>query len=182
MKKILIALLLLGSIFANSFAQEYDVVEVGEEVNTQVNEVYLSVGTISALQLGFDLFATVFSLGTADTNQGSLPVTFTAGYNRYLNDDHLGLGGFITYERMMGTNVITLQGKIIGQYGWEHFKLYHAFGLGAGLLFGNTDTQIIPAFDLTVLGIKFDFENFNIFSDFAIGTSPLVKLGASYKF
>ena len=182
MKKIIIALLLLGSIFANTFAQEYDVVEVGEEVNTQVNEVYLSVGTISVLQLGLDLFATMFSLGTADTSEGSLPVSFAAGYNRYLNDNHLGLGGFITYERMMGTNVITVQGKITGQYGWEHFKLYHAFGLGAGVFFGNTDTQIIPALDLTVVGIKFDFDNFNIYSDFALGTSPLVKLGASYKF
>ena len=182
MKKIIIALMLLGSIFANIFAQEYDVVEVGEEVNTQVNEVYLSVGTISVLQLGLDLFATMFSLGTADTSEGSLPVSFAAGYNRYLNDNHLGLGGFITYERMMGTNVITVQGKITGQYGWEHFKLYHAFGLGAGVFFGNTDTQIIPALDLTVVGIKFDFDNFNIYSDFALGTSPLVKLGASYKF
>ena len=52
MKKIIIALILVGTICANIFAQEYDIVEAGEE--TQVsknNEVYLSVGMPSFLGL-----------------------------------------------------------------------------------------------------------------------------------
>ena len=182
MKKILIALMLLGAICANTFAQEYDVVEVGEEVNTKVNEIYLSVGTASVLQVGMDILITLFSLGTADPSEGSLPVGFSAGYNRYLCDNHLGLGGFMTYERVMGMNIFTAQAKITGQYGWEHFKFYHAFGAGVGGVFGNSDTQIIPAVDFTVLGLKVDFENFNIYSDFALGTSSIVKVGASFKF
>ena len=182
MKKIIIALMLLGAICANTFAQEYDIVEAGEEVSTNANEVYVSVGTMSCLQLGMDILISMFSLGYADPSEGSIPVGFVVGYNRYLSDNHLGLGGFVTYERMMGMNVFTMQAKITGQYGWEHFKIYHAFGIGAGCFFGDSDAQIVPAFDLTVVGIKFDFDNFNIYSDLAIGTTPIVKLGASYKF
>ena len=182
MKKILIALMLLGAICANTFAQEYDVVEVGEEVNTRVNEVYLSVGTMSALQVGMDILISMFSLGYVDPSEGSLPVGFSAGYNRYLCDNHLGLGGFVTYERIMGMNVFSAQAKITGQYGWEHFKLYHAFGAGVGGFFGGSENQFLPAFDLTVIGMKVDFEHFNIYTDFALGTSSMIKLGAAFKF
>ena len=181
MKKIIIALILLGAVCANTFAQEYDVVETGEEVNTKLNEVYLSVGTISALQVSMDILISLFSLGTADTSEGSLPVGFVAGYNRYFSDN-VALGGFVTYERVMGMNIFTAQGKIIGQYGWEHFKFYHAFALGIGGVFGDSVNQAIPALDLTVVGIKVDFENFSIFSDFALGATPLLKAGASFKF
>ena len=50
MKKILIALMILGTISANIFAQEYDIVETGEEVKLYNNEVYLTVGTPSLMQ------------------------------------------------------------------------------------------------------------------------------------
>ena len=52
MKKILIALIILGTICANTFAQEYDVVEVGEESKIAfTNEAYLTVGTPSFVGL-----------------------------------------------------------------------------------------------------------------------------------
>ena len=56
MKKLIIALLLLGSIFANTFAQEYDVVEVGEEVDFNHSEVYATAGIPSFLGLFLGMF------------------------------------------------------------------------------------------------------------------------------
>ena len=180
MKKIIIALLLLGSIFANSFAQEYDVVEVGEEVSGNTNEVYLTAGTNSALP--FALTVITFGLITLGENKEIMPVTFTAGYNHYFNDEHLGVGGFVSYEQFFGMNLVSLQAKITGQYGWEHVKLYHAFSLGAAGIFGNSSPQVIPMFNLTWLGLKFDFDKWNIFIDSSIGSTALLQLGASFKF
>ena len=181
MKKILIALMLLGAICANTFAQEYDVVEVGEEITVNPNEVYLSVGTPSTLQIFGNLFAAIFTLGQADIDS-FMPVTFTAGYNHYFCDNHLGVGGYVSYEQLFGSNMFTTQAKITGQYGWEHFKIYHSFSAGAMGILGNSSPQVIPMFDLTWLGLKLDFDNWNIFIDSSIGCTAFIKAGASFKF
>ena len=180
MKKIIIALLLLGSIFANSFAQEYDVVEVGEEVSGHTNEVYLSAGSLS----GLSFILLVGSLGLIAANkEESVPLCFTAGYNHYFRDEHLGVGGFISYEPTFGMNMLSLQAKITGQYGWERFKIYHSLSAGAMVLgIGDSGPQVIPMFNLTWLGLKFDFDKWNIFIDSSIGSTALLQLGASFKF
>ena len=69
MKKILIALMLLGAICANSFAQEYDIVETGDEVRTFDNEVYLTVGTPSLVGLFAGMFGAI-AQGIADSVNG----------------------------------------------------------------------------------------------------------------
>ena len=107
-----------------------------------------------------------------------MPVTFTAGYNHYFCDNHLGLGGLVSYERFLNSNLITTQAKITGQYGWEHFKMYHSFS--AGVMFTSSGANFIA--DLTYLGLKFDFQDFNIFVEASIPTTALLKVGASYKF
>ena len=180
MKKILIALMLLGSIFANTFAQEYDVVEVGEEVTKNPNEVYVTTGIMS----GLSFILLVGSLGLIAANKDeSVPLHFSAGYNHYFCDNHLGVGGFISYEPTFGLNMLSAQAKITGQYGWEHFKIYHAFSAGvmAMGLFGDSSPQVIPMADITWLGLKLDYENWNVFIDSSI-TSSLLRVGASYKF
>ena len=85
MKKTIISLLLLLSIAAGVFAQGYDVVEAGEEFDYKTDEVYLTVGTPSAVQVLGAAFLVIFSLGTVDLEKqgSSVPVSFTAGYNHY---------------------------------------------------------------------------------------------------
>ena len=179
MKKIIIALMLLGAICANTFAQEYDIVEAGEEIDLGLNdEVYLSVGSISGINILGTMFAAIFSFGQFDPSENSMPVTFTGGYNHYFCDNHLGVGGMISYENVFGNNFFTGQAKITGQYGWEHFKLYHSLSLGLAMM----DSEPFFAFDITFLGLKLDFENFNIFFETAGPMTGLVKIGASYKF
>jgi hypothetical protein len=180
MKKIIIALLILGTICANTFAQEYEVIEAGQEVSGNTNEVYLTAGTMS----GLSFILLVGSLGLIAANkEEAVPLCFTAGYNHYFSDEHLGVGGFISYEPTFGMNMLSLQAKITGQYGWEHFKIYHSFSAGAMVLgIGNSSPQVIPMFNLTWLGLKFDFDKWNIFIDSSIGSTALLQLGASYKF
>ena len=184
MKKIIIALMLLGTICANTFAQEYDVVEAGEEFNANVNEVYVSAGSVSAINVFSTMFLAIFSFGQIDMDEiGGLPVTFTAGYNHYFKDNHLGVGGMLSYENVFGNNFLTLQGKITGQYGWEHFKIYHSASLGMALFAGSTmGVQPLIGFDFTLVGLKVDFKDFNIFAEVAAPMTGLIKLGASYKF
>ncbi len=179
MKKLLISLLLLGSVFANTFAQAYDVVEAGEDYNDKANEVYFSVGTTSTLPIAL----TVVTFGLITMGEGeSIPVTFMGGYNHFFSDDHFGVGGFVTYERAFGCNIVTAQAEITGQYGWEHVKFFHSLSLGVGVLTNGSDPGFFPAFDLTLLGVKFNFTNFNIFVDFSLPTTSILKIGASYKF
>ncbi len=177
MKKILIALMLLGAICANTFAQEYDIIEAGEEITVNPNEVYLSVGTPSTLQIFGNLFAAIFSLGQADIDS-FMPVTFTAGYNHYFCDNHLGVGGYVSYEQLFGSNMFTTQAKITGQYGWEHFKIYHSASAGVMIVSGGANFIA----DLTYLGLKADFEDFNIFVEASFPATAILKIGASYKF
>ena len=179
MKKIIIALLILGTICVNTFAQAYDVVEAGEEVDINNNEVYLTVGTMS----GLSFILLVGSLGLVAVNkEDSVPICFTAGYNHYFCDEHLGVGGYISYEPTFGLNMLSLQAKITGQYRWEHFMILHSFSAGAMGILGNSSPQVIPMFVLTWLGLKLDFDNWNIFIDSSIGCTAFIKAGASFKF
>ena len=179
MKKIILALVLMGAICANTFAQAYDVVEAGEEVDINNNEVYLTVGTMS----GLSFILLIGSLGLVAVNkEESVPICFTAGYNHYFCDEHLGVGGYISYEPTFGLNMLSLQAKITGQYGWEHFKIYHSFSAGAMGILGNSSPQVIPMLDLTWLGLKLDFDNWNIFIDSSLGCTAFIKAGASFKF
>ena len=66
MKKIIIALLILGTICANTFAQEYEVVEAGELDNFNNNEVYLTAGMPSFLGLFSGLFVALGEAGASD--------------------------------------------------------------------------------------------------------------------
>ena len=59
MKKILIALILMGAVFTNIFAQGYDVVEAGEKDEFNHSEVYLTGGTISFVGLFSGLFVAI---------------------------------------------------------------------------------------------------------------------------
>ncbi len=189
MKKIIIALMLLGAICANTFAQEYDIVEVGEEVNFNHNEVYLTAGMPSFLGLFSGMFVAIFEgIGQAASNSGQSAETkksgdvafsLTGGYNYFFNEN-FGVGAFASYEKFSSLQLITLQAKVTGQYGWEHFKIYHA--LSGGVLMAPGGDKPSFAFDLTYLGLKLDFDNWNIFVDASIPTTAIIKAGASFKF
>ncbi len=198
MKKILIALMLLGAICANTFAQEYDVIEVGEEVNFNHNEVYLTAGMPSFLGLFSGMFVAIFEgIGQAANNSsnsggsgnsgqsaetkksGDVAFSLTGGYNYYFNEN-FAVGAFASYEKFSSLQLITLQAKVTGQYGWEHFKIYHA--LSGGVLMAPGANKPSFAFDLTYLGLKLDFDNWNIFVDASIPTTAIIKAGASFKF
>ena len=199
MKKIIIALLLLGTICVNSFAQGYDIIEAGEEVNFNHNEVYLGVGTVSGIGLivgGAGLVVKGLFEGlskkassknnSTETNEAaeqesskSNEIMFgaVAGYNYYFNQN-FGVGAYASYEIFDLYKCFTLQAKVTAQYGWEHFKIYQS--LSAGIMMAGDKPNFIG--DLTYLGLKVDFDNWNVFVDFSIQTTSLVKVGASYKF
>ena len=189
MKKIIIALLLLGSIFANTFAQEYDIVEAGEMVDFNNNEVYLSVGMPSFLGLFSGMFVAIFE-GIAEAGNNSngnsgeskkndAAFSVAGGYNYYFTEN-IGLGAIATYEKFSSLNLMSLQAKVTAQYGWEHFKIYHAASGGIMFIPGNDKPNFI--FDVTYLGLKLDFEDWNLFVDASIPSTGIIKAGASFKF
>ena len=189
MKKIIIALLLLGSIFANTFAQEYDVIEVGEEVDFNSSEIYVAAGLPSFIGLFSGLFV---ALGeglaeslNGDKNSGEeqkkneSAFSLAAGYNYYFTEN-FGVGAIATYEKFSSISLMSLQAKVTGQYGWEHFKFYHAASAGIMFIPGGDKPNFI--FDVTYLGLKLDFENWNVFVDASFPATGIIKVGASYKF
>ena len=188
MKKLLITLLLLSTVFASTFAQGYDVIEAGEEVDFNHNEVYLSVGTCSGLGFIVGIFG---NAGKAisdsikkkngqevEESEDYLPLSFTAGYTYFFNET-FGLGAYASYEKFGVIDFFTAQAKVTAQYGWDHFKFYQALSVGALMIPGS---DISPIFDLTYLGLKGDFENFTVFLEASIPSTAFVKIGASYKF
>ena len=189
MKKIIIALLILGTICVNTFAQEYDVVEVGEEVDFNHSEVYATAGIPSFLGLFLGMFSALGegiakSLGqnnnSGEEQQKKESVfSLAAGYNYYFTEN-FGVGGIVTYENFSGLSLMTAQAKVIGQYGWEHFKFYHS--ASAGIMFSPQGDKPNFIFDVTYLGLKLDFENWNVFVDASIPATGIIKVGASYKF
>ncbi|MBO4533137.1 MAG: hypothetical protein J5726_05505 [Treponema sp.] len=198
MKKILIALMLLGAICANSFAQGYDIVEAGDEVDFNHNEVYLTAGLPSFVGLFSGMFIAIFKglaeagnqaangngegSGSSSGSSKSDDVAFTVsgGYNYYFNE-YIGLGAFASYEKFSDLNIITLQAKVTTQYGWEHFKFYHALSGGMAMLPGSS-SGVTGIFDVTLLGIKADFDNWNIFAEVSVPATGMIKAGASFKF
>jgi hypothetical protein len=191
MKKTIISFLLLLSVAAGAFAQAYDVVEAGEEVDFNHSEVYLSAGMPSFLGIFSGIFVAIGQgLAEAANNKNnggestepkkSDPAfTVTAGYNYYFNE-HFAIGAFASYEKFSVLNLITTQAKITGQYGWEHFKIYHSASAGILMVPGGGKPSF--AFDVTYLGLKVDFKDWNIFVDASIPMTGIIKAGASFKF
>ena len=191
MKKTIISFLLLLSVAAGAFAQAYDVVEAGEEVDFNHSEVYLSAGMPSFVGLFSGIFVAI-GQGLAEAannkNKGgestepkkSDPAfTVTAGYNYYFNE-HFAIGAFASYEKFSVLNLITTQAKITAQYGWEHFKIYHSASAGILMVPGAGKPSF--AFDVTYLGLKVDFKDWNVFVDASFPMSGIIKAGASFKF
>ena len=184
MKKMTLFLLLITLSFGKVFAQENDFAPISLDEKT--NEVYLSVGTSSLAGLFSGLFVSIFK-GIAETanpdgneNKSNDAAAFSiaAGYNHFFWN-RLGVGGFINYENSFGLNLLAFQAKITGQYGFTHVKFYHSVS-GGVLVAGEGGAA--PMFDVTLLGIKADFENFNIFIEGSLPSTGILKLGASYKF
>ncbi len=182
MKKIIMTFMLISFAFAGLFAQEADAFESEKKVKNN-NEVYLTVGTVSFVGLFSGTFLAIAdALANYDNDEKvekeTYAISCTAGYNHFFWD-HLGVGGFVSYESFQPLNLITVQAKVTGQYGWEHFKIYHA--VSGGVLF-VPDGGVSPVFDVTVLGLKADFERFNIFVEGNFPSTAILKAGASFKF
>ena len=189
MKKLIIALLLMGSIFANTFAQEYDDVEAGEMVDFNNNEMYFSAGIPSFIGLFSGMFVALgeaFAEALSDNNEegnskksNDSAFSVAGGYNYYFTEN-FGLGAMATYEKIASISLLSLQAKITAQYGWEHFKIYHAASAGIMFIPGASAPNLI--FDITYLGLKLDFEDWNVFVDASFPSTGIIKAGASYKF
>jgi len=190
MKKIVFMLLIFTVLFGKAFAQEDEFVEfdivTSDFPDLKTNEIYFSAGSASYVGIFSGIFAAIAtSIVTAtsedknDDSEHDPSFSFALGYNHYFWD-HLGVGGFVNYENTLGLNFLTFQAKITGQYGFEHFKFYHA--LSGGILCVPGAEGIAPVFDVTLLGLKADFERFSIFIETCAPTTAILKLGASYKF
>ncbi len=205
MKKIILSILLVTTIFAGAFAQGYDVVEAGDEVNFNHNEVYLTAGMPSFVGFFSGMFVAIFQgiaesinnsengegsgegsggssgSGSSGSNKEAAAFTISGGYN-YFFTENFGLGAFASYEKFDTINLMTVQAKVTAQYGWEHFKFYHA--VSGGILFapGIGNSGVSGVFDVTLLGLKADFDNWNVFVEASIPSTGMLKAGASFKF
>ena len=192
MKKFVFVLLIFTVLFGKAFAQENEFVDV--EIDTSIpsalktNEVYVTAGSTSFVGLFSGVF---YALATAIANSNTSPedrdnqksdapaFSLSAGYNHFFWNA-FGVGGFVNYENALGLNILTFQAKLTGQYGFEHFKFYHS--ISGGILCVPGTDGVAPVFDVTLLGLKLDFDQFNIFVETCMPSTALLKIGASYKF
>ena len=189
MKKLIVFLfifsLFIGNIFASEPSRPKRESDNNKNNSILKNEGYISIGTVSCAGLFSGLF---FSVADAiadsineEENDDEEPFeafSLGLGYNLFLFD-HLGLGGFLNFERFGELNLVSAQLKLTGQYGFRHFKFYHA--ASGGVMF-ITDGAFCPVFDITLLGLKLDFDDFNIFLEGCLPTTAFLKLGFSYYF
>ena len=182
MKK-LIAIIFLFSIFiGNAFSE----VSIDSENNLIKNEAYISVGTISCVGLFGGVFNSIAdsiseardSSGSADDDEPFEAFSIGLGYNLFLLD-FLGFGGFFNVERFGQLTLLSTQAKITAQYGWKRFKFYHS--VSGGVLF-ISDVAISPIFDVTLLGLKLDFDSCNIFLEASLPSTAFLKIGYAYCF
>ena len=181
MKRLIVILFIFSLIIGNLFCEE-----TGKRDSDIKNEAYLSIGTVSGIGLISGMaFAITDAIGNslkeeeaAKDNEPFEMFSINLGYNIFLID-FLGLGGFLNFERIGQMNLISAQLKVTAQYGWTHFKFYHA--LSGGVLFID-DAAVSPIFDVTILGLKLDFENWNIFTEVSLPSTAMLKLGAGYYF
>ena len=186
MKKTILFLLLFSVVLGNVFSEENVVIEteVIEHKSSDdfKNQLYFGVGTPSLLGLlSGTFFAIADAIDQTDKDEDEKEATILSmnlGYNRIFWN-HLGLGGFFNYEKMGKLNLFSVQAKLSAQYGWEHFKFYHA--ISGGVLFLG-DTKPLPMYDITVLGLKLDFDEVSIFLEGCFPSTGLLKIGASYNF
>lgn len=188
MKKIIIALLVLGSLCVNCFAQEVEPVDNSVSDDIRHHEVYVAAGTSSFIGLFSGIFVALGE-GIAqaanqnkDNNTSSkddFAMGFTTGYNYFINP-YFGVGGMFTYEKFSSLHLLSLQAKVTGQYGWTHFKFYQSASAGIMFIPGADTPNFI--FDIVYLGLKADFDRFNIFVEGAFPATSIVKIGASMKF
>lgn len=186
MKKITLSLILFSLILGRAFSQENVVIETeiidSSRYDNLKNEAYFGVGTPSLIGLlSGTFFAIAEAIEQADKPEDEKEVTaisLNLGYNHFFWN-HLGLGAFINYEKMGQFDLFSTQAKLSVQYGWRHFKFYHA--VSGGVLFME-NTQPIPMYDVTILGLKFDVDDMNIFVEGSFPSTGLLKIGASYKF
>lgn len=184
MKKFILSLGLLSLLFTSVFSQEVpDVASVQEEssVPSQTtdfnhNVIYASYGLPSFMGLLGSLFVGMFSFGQAEI-QDSFGV-INVGYDYYFNEN-LAVGGVCTLESLF--DVIpstTIQVKGTAQYGFDHFKFYHA--LSAGVFFDTMNFSFM--FDLIPLGLKLYYDDFDIFLETSLVSTGIIKLGVDVKF
>ena len=188
MKRLIVILFLFSIVAGNIFASEpVRVKRESDDYSTSIfkNEGYISVGTISCVGLFGGMFYSIAdAIGDAISEEESEDDnTFEAfslglGYNLFLFD-HLGLGGFLNFERFGELSLVSAMLKITGQYGFRHFKFYHA--ASGGVLFVG-DGAFCPIFDITLLGLKLDFDDFNIFVEGCLPSTAFLKIGFSYYF
>ena len=182
MKKLIIFLFLSSFFVANAFS------EVSFEADRDIikNEAYISVGTVSCVGLFggiFNSLADSISEAYEDSKSSEDEEPFEAfsiglGYNLILLD-FLGLGGFVNFEKFGTLDLVSAQLKLSVQYGFTHFKFYHAVSGGALFI---EDNAVCPIFDITVLGLKLDFDDFNIFVEGCLPSTAFVKAGFAYYF
>lgn len=194
MKKKIIAVIVFSLLCINLFAKESDKTVVVRTVSDyKHNEAYFGMGTSSTIGL-FTGIAAAIGTGIAESlssqntensentekkaNDGSV-FSMVAGYNYFFNE-YFAAGGFATYEKFNTLDFYTVQAKATVQYGWEHFKFYQA--ASAGIMYVEDSNKPNFIFDITYLGMKLDFDSFNIFVDASVPSTGIVKIGAALKY
>ena len=171
---------------ANAFSEVTVKTSVKRDESIIKQEAYVSIGTISCVGLFGGLTSSIAdSIAEANkkNNRNEEEEPFEAfsiglGYNLFLID-FIGLGGFLNFEKFGQLDFVSAQAKLSIQYGWKHFKFYHS--ASGGVLF-ISDSAVCPVFDFTVLGLKIDLDDCNIFLEGSFPSTAFLKLGCSYYF
>lgn len=182
MKKLIIIVLLSSIFIGNAFSE----VTVKADDNLVKQEAYISLGTVSCIGLFGGIFSSMAeSISQANranrSNEEEEPFeafSVGLGYNLFLVDI-VGLGGFLNFEKVGQLSLVSAQAKLTLQYGWKRFKFYHA--ASGGVIF-ISDSAVSPVFDVTLLGLKLDLDDCNIFVEASLPSTAFLKLGYAYYF
>ncbi|MCR5766743.1 MAG: hypothetical protein K6G09_12310 [Treponema sp.] len=176
MKKLIIILLFFSFFIVPAVSEAK--VKVKADDRFIKNEANISIGTISLVGLSGGIISSIADTIAQDNTDKQPFEAFSlgVGYNLILVD-FIGFGGFLNFERFGNLNLVSAQAKLTAQYGWTRFKFYHS--ISGGVLFVS-DKAITPIFDVTLLGLKLDFDDFNIFLEASAPSTAFLKLGYSY--
>ena len=178
MKRFIIVMIFFSVILSASFSENDSNSKTNSKNEPKNNEIYFTFGTPSFIGLMAGAFKAISDELEEKKDSSANCFTITSGYNHFLGK-HLGLGGFVSYEKFATLNLMTVQAKTTLQYGFKHVKLYHSLSAGVLSALGYGSTL---AFDIAYLGLKLDFSQFNLFAEACCPTTAILKVGASYKF
>lgn len=193
--------ILAPSLFSREFSDATS--QKREVLAENPNQIYVAVHDFLPVSTMVSLFAGMFAI-PAQTAAGAeyiyagtmAPGGYELGYERIVGS--WALGGqvsytpFISYQRHKDTGEVSVSGRTdyVGacasaKYYYvakPKFRFYLSMVGGALVPVGNTESGIVPAFQINPLCIRFGGQKFGGFAELGIGDLGLTRFGLEYSF